>query len=110
MSRTSGRPRADGKESGAFAKDNPLYDLLVEGFPQLCEQMPDGNGGFTKSLNIKLFSERLGYSRFHVYRSINERTLSVELARKIAATSDGLVQFEELKSYLPKKIQSLLND
>lgn len=106
----NGRPRADGKQSGAFAEDNPLYELLREGFPQFCERSLSGEGEFVTSLNIRLLSDRLDYSKQHLYRSIENRHLSPEMALKIVKVSEGAIAKEELLEFLSEKHQRLLSE
>lgn len=109
MNITSGRPRADGKLPGGFVLTE-LYKTLRDGFPQFCETKLDHDSKTVQVLKIEALANDLGYSRTHVYRSLENESLSIEAAKKIVAKSGGTIELKDLKSYVPEKFRDLIED
>lgn len=93
----NGRPRNDGQPAGKYAT-TALYEFLSKNLPQF-----DRHGTFS----VPEFAAFLGYTKFHMYRTIESNRLSGKMFTKLVELTD--LKKEDLLPFAPKDVQTLLN-
>jgi len=94
----NGRPRNDGSPAGKYSTTD-LFKLLSE---RLTEYHRHG------SFSVPDFADALGYTKMHMYRTIESNRLSRKMFAKLVEET-GLTK-EELLPYAPADIRILLTN
>jgi hypothetical protein len=101
---TNGRPRSDGAPTGLFTTTE-LYALLCKKLPQFCV------GG---ELSVPRLAQALGYTKFHMYRVIEENRVTRNLLTRLTTATElnaqPLMKKEDLLPFAPEDIRALFAD